>query len=567
MVRLSRSVLFLTALLTTSWQVNAKLAEHVPGEVLVKFKAGGLKSFQISKLNNEIKYLYQVASQTNLYKVSFDQKSTVEGMSERLQQYPRVQSAEPNFIYRVNPVTHTDLKGLLAPYIKEKNNTLYTPTDPKFGELWGLRNTGRNEPGGRAPGAIGADIDALRAWEITKGARSVKIAVIDTGIDYRHPDLKDQIWTNQAEADGEAGVDDDGNGYVDDIHGYDFANKDGDPIDGHSHGTHCAGTIGATHNNNEGVAGVMADVTLVAVKFLTDAGSGSTEDAIAAIDYATKGGVDLMSNSWGGGGFSQALKESIERASAAGIIFTAAAGNSGTNNDQSPHYPSNYQVANVVSVAAHTAQDDLASFSCFGRTTVHIAAPGHQILSSTKDGGYSVYSGTSMATPHVSGALGLLLAKEGRLPHTEMRERLMATSIPVGSYRGRTINGGRLNAYNLLTNTRPERNEPKPGDWKRVDLAEAFASEHPYGNEQNLSRTVRQSGAKFMRLVVKKYELEKNYDYLQVSNGQNRSVDKVTGTGEGYTTDYVEGDSLIATFKSDRSVTKWGFEVYQLEWQ
>ncbi|MBT5093243.1 MAG: S8 family serine peptidase, partial [Halobacteriovoraceae bacterium] len=218
-------------------------------------------------------------------------------------------------------------------------------------------------------------------------------------------------------------------------------------------------------------------------------------------------------------------------------------------------------------VAAHTAQDDLASFSCFGRTTVHIAAPGHQILSSTKDGGYSVYSGTSMATPHVSGALGLLLAKEGRLPHTEMRERLMATSIPVGSYRGRTINGGRLNAYNLLTNTRPERNEPKPGDWKRVDLAEAFASEHPYGNDQNLSRTFRQSGAKFMRLVVKKYELEKNYDYLQVSNGQNRSVDKVTGTGEGYTTDYVEGDSLIATFKSDRSVTKWGFEVYQLEWQ
>ena len=154
-----------------------------------------------------------------------------------------------------------------------------------------------------------------------------------------------------------------------------------------THGTHCAGTIGAVHNNGIGVAGVMAEVSMVAVKFLTDRGSGSTINAIKAIDYASGLDVDIMSNSWGGGGFSQALKESIERASAKGIVFTAAAGNSSTNNDQRPHYPSNYQVPNVVSVASHTAQDTLSNFSCYGRTTVHVAAPGSKILSTVKNGG------------------------------------------------------------------------------------------------------------------------------------------------------------------------------------
>ena len=179
-------------------------------------------------------------------------------------------------------------------------------------------------------------------------------------------------------------------------------NNDGDPMDGHSHGTHCAGTIGAVHDNEIGVSGVMADVSIVAIKFLTDRGSGTTANAVKAIQYATKLNVDLMSNSWGGGGFSQALYDAIEEASEAGIVFTAAAGISRSNNDQRPHYPSNYQIPNVISVAAHTAQDTLASFSCYGEKTVHVAAPGHKILSTTKKGGYAVYSGTSMATPHVS---------------------------------------------------------------------------------------------------------------------------------------------------------------------
>ena len=248
--------------------------------------------------------------------------------------------------------------------------------------------------------------------------------MIDTGIDYNHEDLKANSWTNEAEANGKPGVDDDNNGLVDDVHGYDFANKDGDPLDGHGHGTHVSGTIGAIHDNGIGVAGVMADVTMVAVKFLSDAGSGTTADAVLAIDYATSLGVDVMSNSWGGGGRSEALFDAIKRANEKGIIFTAAAGNSSSDNDQSPHYPSNYEVDNVISVAAHTNGDGLASFSSYGRRTVHVAAPGHKILSTVANNSYDVYSGTSMATPHVSGVLGLLLSKEGNLTVAEVKERL-----------------------------------------------------------------------------------------------------------------------------------------------
>ncbi|PIP91762.1 MAG: subtilase [Bdellovibrionales bacterium CG12_big_fil_rev_8_21_14_0_65_38_15] len=544
---------------------NAHAAvETVPGELLVKLKGNNkaaLKSVLDSvgaTLGRTIKLSY---GEVHVLKV--DTKANVKSLVKSLAQNAEVEYAEPNFVYRaVVPEKEMNLQSMMAPLMQ-----FGAPNDPQFGQLWGLNNDGSNEPSRTQPGLSGADIDAFKAWEITKGSRAVKIAVIDTGIDYNHPDLKDNMLVNEAELNGTAGVDDDGNGFVDDIYGYDFANKDGDPMDGHSHGTHCAGTIGAVHDNGVGVAGVMSEVSFVAVKFLSDSGSGSTADAIAAIDYATLRNVDIMSNSWGGGGFSEALKEAIERASDAGIIFTAAAGNSGTNNDQSPHYPSNYDVANVISVAASTAQDDLASFSCYGRRTVHIAAPGHRILSTVKNGGYAVYSGTSMATPHVTGALGLLLAQEGRMPVSEVRERLMATSEPVGALRGRTINSGRLNAYNLLTDTRPERNEPNPSEWKTVTLEQSWETSHPYGHNVNLERTFNVPGAKFMRLKVAKYDTEKNYDFITVKNASRQVVEKVSGKGEGHVTDYVEGDTIHATFTSDRSVDAWGFVVTEVEVQ
>lgn len=538
-------------------------AEQVPGELIVKLKSGSsVLSFDNLIDSSSMKLDREFSVNIGKFVVvKVDElKANLISAQSLLESMPEVEYVEPNFIYKiVRPIEESDsvLDEILS-YKSTDNNLMYTPNDPEFGKLWGLKNNRTS----------GADVHAQAAWEITKGSKDVRIAVIDTGIDYNHPDLAANIWVNEAEKNGKAGVDDDGNGYIDDIHGYDFANNDGDPVDGHGHGTHCAGTIGAVHDNELGVAGVMSEVTLVPIKFLTDRGSGTTENAIKSIDYATKVGVDIMSNSWGGGGFSRGLKESIERASEAGIIFTAAAGNSGTNNDSRPHYPSNYEVPNVISVAAHTDQDQLAYFSCYGAKTVHVAAPGHKILSTVLNKGYKAYSGTSMATPHVSGALGLMLAHTGRISHEEMRERVLLTSVPVSTYKNKVIKGGRLSAYNLITDTRPERKEPNPEKWQVVALEEKMESAHPYLNSSEEERRFSFPGAKFIRVKIAKFELENKYDFLQVISGSDSSLaEKVSGAGENYTTAYVEGDSLVIKFSSDRSVNKWGYLIEEVEVQ
>ena len=395
---------------------------------------------------------------------------------------------------------------------------------------------------------------------------AIKIAVIDTGIDYNHEDLRDNMWTNEAELNGEPGVDDDGNGYVDDIHGYDFANNDGDPMDGNGHGTHCAGTIAAVHDNNLGVAGVMANAQLVGVKFLTDRGSGTTEAAIKAVEYATKVGVDIMSNSWGGGGASAALKEVIEKANEAGIVFTAAAGNSGSDNNSRPHYPSNYDVPNVISVAASQVDDTLASFSCYGSRTVHVAAPGHNILSTYPGDKYKSLSGTSMATPHATGVIGLYLSmNKGELP-SDVRAKVMETSVYNRSYGKKLISGGRIDAFNLLTGTLPPRPErPNPEAWED-QAVELFESAHPYANNLKESVTYSVPGAKFIRVKIKKFELENRYDTLSIKDSTGNVVEKVSGAGEDYYTEYVEGESVTIDFKSDRSVTKWGYQIEEIQY-
>lgn len=555
-----------TLAVTTS--LYATVAEHVPGEIIVKFREGRAKS----ALNKSMKALgimgtreIKLSSETlSVLKISSDK--SLEQTLSALNKNDDVVYAEPNFIYRVNPIKGD--KSVVKRQLKSPftDFTAAIPSDPQFGQLWGLRNTGSNEPQGKA-GVEGSDINALKAWDLTTGSKSVRIAVIDTGVDYNHPDLKENMWTNAAELNGKAGVDDDKNGYVDDIHGYDFANNDSNPMDGNSHGTHCSGTIGAIHNNQVGVAGVMSDVNIVAVKFLGDDGSGSLEAAIKAIDYATTLNVDLMSNSWGGGGRSQALLDAIQRASDKGIIFTAAAGNSSSNNDSSPSYPASYEAANVISVAATTAQNGLASFSSYGRNSVHIGAPGHNILSTVAGGLYDVYSGTSMATPHVSGVLGLLLAKEGRLPHAELKERLTMTGVPVSGLRGKTQTASRIDAFNLLTDTRPERSGPKNDSWKTQALDERLESAHPYADNATLSKTITIPGAKYLRVKVAKFDLESGYDYVRIADGQGNTVEKVTGAGQNYTTDYIEGNTVTIDFVSDRSVNKWGYLIQEIEVQ
>ena len=327
-----------------------------------------------------------------------------------------------------------------------------TPDDPSFNQLWGLNNIGQTG------GVPDADVDAPEAWDQTTGDPSVVVAVIDTGVAYDHPDLAANMWINTGEIPGN-GIDDDGNGYVDDVYGYDFSNNDSNPYDDHGHGTHVSGTIAAVGNNGVGITGVTWRARIMAVKFLNASGSGSTDGAINAILYAASNGAKVLNNSWGGGGFSQALLDAIQASDQAGALFIAAAGNSNTNNDVTPHYPSSYEVPNVIAGAATDHGDLKASFSSYGATTVDLGAPGVSIYSTvpvaghsccSNATGYSNLSGTSMATPHVSGAAALLLARFPGSSHLAIRDRILNTADPIPSMGGITVTGARLNVVNAM---------------------------------------------------------------------------------------------------------------------
>ena len=332
---------------------------------------------------------------------------------------------------------------------------IINPDDTRFSEQWALQNTGQTG------GTSDADIDAPEAWAITTGSGSVKVGILDTGIDYTHPDLAPNLGTNPGEIPGN-GLDDDGNGYADDVRGWDFANNDNNPTDDHFHGTHVAGSVGARGNNGMGVSGVCWNVTLVPLKFLDASGSGYLSDAVEAIYYATLSGVNLTSNSWGGGGYSQALKDAIDNANTQGVLFVAAAGNAASNNDTAPFYPASYSSPNVLAVAATDHRDALAWFSNVGATSVHLAAPGVGILNTfptyltgemTARGlptHYASISGTSMATPHVSGAAALLWSFAPSLTAAQVKQRLLERVDPIPGLFGKTVAGGRLNLFHLL---------------------------------------------------------------------------------------------------------------------
>ncbi|MBI4488165.1 MAG: S8 family serine peptidase, partial [Deltaproteobacteria bacterium] len=399
---------------------------HIQDEIIVRFHEG------VHEYNKALAHFDLGARAKKVFKtlrglelVKLPPGLSVKEALKLYQQHPDVLYAEPNYI----------VKALVG------------PNDPRFGGLWGLHNTGQ------AGGTNDADIDAPEAWGITTGSSDVVVAVIDTGVDYNHQDLSTNMFRNEADCNNN-GVDDDGNGFVNDCHGIDTANDDSNPMDDHNHGTHVAGTIGAVGNNAIGVVGVNWDVSIMACKFLNANGSGTTADAIDCLDYVKimkDRGVNIVatSNSWGGGGFSQALFDAIDAHRQRGILFIAAAGNDSSDNDTGPHYPSNYDLPNVISVAATTRNDVLASFSNFGRRTVHVGAPGSEILSTTRNNTYSTFSGTSMATPHVTGVAALLKAQDSGRDWRAIKNLILAGGDNNPSMSN-SITGKRLNANGAL---------------------------------------------------------------------------------------------------------------------
>ena len=346
-----------------------------------------------------------------------------------------------------------ELEGVEYAYPDYKIRIATIPNDSKFGNQWDFHNTGATTSAGK--GSIDADIDAPEAWEVSTGSRAVIVGVLDTGMNYDHPDLKENVWNNPGEIGTDSsgndkstnGIDDDGNGFIDDFRGWDFVGNDNDPLDENGHGTHTAGTIGAVGNNGIGVAGINWQVSLVPLQIFDSSGSGDLSGAMAALEYATKMGFPITNNSWGGGEYTAAFEDLLKANRDAGSLFIAAAGNNGSDNDANPFYPASFQVDNVISVAASDNNDRFANFSNFGKNTVHLAAPGVDIFSTYAWLDYYYESGTSMAAPHVAGAAALIKSIWPNLNYRKIKNRIIGSVdlIYNPSFEGKTLTGGRLN--------------------------------------------------------------------------------------------------------------------------
>lgn len=416
--------------------LNAGKARHAPGEVLVQYKSGASDSdFRAvrARIRGASTEVLRSGAGGRLELMRLPKGVSVAAAVRGLDADPAVEFVEPNWIY-----THQVVS----------NDTYYAN-----GSLWGMYGASTS-PANQYGSAAGT------AWANGKeNCGSVYVGIIDEGYMYAHEDLAPNAGTNPGEIVGN-NVDDDGNGYIDDVNGWDFAGNNASVFDGlnDDHGTHVAGTIGGAGGNGKGVAGVCWSVKLISGKFLGNNG-GTTADAIEAVDYMTdlktRHGLNLVatSNSWGGGGFSQGLQDAIERANAAGILFIAAAGNSTSNCDTATScYPAEYPNANIIAVASITSTGAISSFSSYGATTVDIGAPGSGIWSSVPGGrrnritsSYASYSGTSMATPHVSGAAAMYKAQNPGASAADVKAAILNSAVPTPSLAGKTVTGGRLN--------------------------------------------------------------------------------------------------------------------------
>jgi len=438
----------------TPGMVRQKGITYKDGEILVKFKetravreatqplhgfmaesyAAGLAPKAKTALKRVRHEVVKAYPRLGLMHVKVKPGISVEEAIRELKLSGEIEYAEPNYIL------HTQVLS----------------NDPYLQQQWGLHNTARSG------GVVDADIDAPAAWNIrTDGSVGADfsetiVAVIDSGVDYRHPDLVSNMWVNADEIAGD-GIDNDYNGYVDDIYGWNAVRNNGDPMDDHSHGTHCAGIIGASGNNGKGAVGVNWKAKIMALKFLSASGSGAASDAIECINYllnfkkANPTARIIINNSWGGGVYSTPLYNAINATQKENMLFMVAAGNDNFNTDVTKQYPSCYTLSNIISVGASTSSDVKASFSNYGRTTVDFFAPGNSILSTIPGNRYAYMSGTSMACPMASGAAALVWSQKPHLLASQVKSLLLQTRDAKAGFSGKCVSGGRLNVNKAIS--------------------------------------------------------------------------------------------------------------------
>lgn len=443
------NIIFIVICCLSLTNLFGQSSDYAPNEVLIKWKSSSSASKRTtlkSTLNIKKQEIFPHLG-IELLELSTTEGSDVLDLVKRYSNHPDIDLIEPNYFY---------------------TTTSTLPNDPMIDSLWGIHNSGQSD------GLIGADINSVEGWAIQKESPSIKVAIIDTGVDWGHPDLVDNIWQNigeDADGDGqilewdgtkwifdpgdENGIDDDQNGYIDDFIGWDFANNDNNPYDDHAHGTHVAGIIGAKGNNGIGITGVTWEVQLAPLKFINKQNRGRNSDAIKAINYAVAMGFPISNNSWGGYGHSFFLREAIQQASQQNHLFIAAAGNDNNDNDAIPNYPSAFDLGNIISVAATNNKDAFLSISAtkgsnYGATTVDLGAPGHRILSCFPDNSYGLADGTSMAAPFVTGACALLLEENKGKSYSAIKEQILNGVDEIPALNEITVSGGRLNLYKVF---------------------------------------------------------------------------------------------------------------------
>jgi subtilisin family serine protease len=414
-IRIIKITILLCIFLLLNSQNSLYATERIPyieGEMLIKFKTPKQQDFtkhlQIAKaMNLDILEYYPI---NDIYLVKAKDREPLQNVLKNIKTFPEVEHVEPNYI---------------------RYKMAVTPNDPLFGQQWALQN-----------------IQMPEAWGVERGERNVVIAIADSGIDYMHEDLKNNLWRNTGEVCNN-GIDDDMDGYIDNCFGINAITGSGDPMDDEGHGTHVSGIAGAKGNNSIGISGVNWKVSLMALKFIGAEGTGTVADLIETIEFAMQKGVRVFNMSFGSYDYSVFERQAIENAG--NVLFMASAGNEKINNDVHPLYPASYDLPNIISVAASDEEDKLLFFSNYGKNTVHVAAPGLSILSTLPGNTYNTLTGTSMATSFVSGLSGLILSKNPTISVSRLKDQILRTVDVDSNLQGKILTGGRINAYRALT--------------------------------------------------------------------------------------------------------------------